>query len=408
MMMPFTQESKAHAIRIMQNISQRPCAKPFLFPVDPIATNCIDYYNVIKKPICISLIINKLLSAEENYPNIESWRSDILLIYQNVITYHGIGSPICALAETFLKIFEKKFRSFSICYDSSLWLKSFSAICQKEKMLEVNMPGTLGSVYRSLFVPPAVKQTKALSVPKMDVFIKNNENTEHTSPRRASKAIEPQNDSNSDIVPKPKAKGRPKKNTLLDPASSNKDKTEKTPKRKPRKPKMQVERKDFPSDLSDNKSNRIFPLKLNASEIDSSLIDDIQQSYSPLEKTIIIPEYHDQIDKTSISTDISPASFITYGISSNVNSINVSNDNSISEQIHQSIKEDHFSNSLFSKSAISIEPKISQPIQSKIIQNDNMISPPEECGRIGLPAKLEEKVEDMEDDVLFEVTSCFT
>lgn len=37
-----------------------------------------------------------------------------------------------------------------------------------------------------------------------------------------------------------------------------------------------------------------------------------------------------------------------------------------------------------------------------------MISPPEECGRIGLPAKLEEKVEDMEDDVLFEVTSCFT
>lgn len=410
----FNQESKEHAIRIMQNISQHPCAKPFLFPLDPISSNCIDYYEKIKKPICITLIINKLLNAEDNYPKIENWRSDIQLLYKNSITYYGLNSHMGNLAEAFLKIFEKKYRSFLIRYNSSLWLQRFSYLIQKEKMLEMKMPGTMGNVYRSLFTSSTIKPSQIQTSPKMNVFFNDVETVDQTSQSQFQRqnefnacpiSIETQKIENvEDIKPKKKGPGRPRKNLNQD-SIIDKEKSEKAPKiRKPRKPRLQKDKVEIPHNQNDDANSSVLSLKLN--NFDSSMVDEFSKSFQPFENDTITADDHDQSDRNPTSADISPASF-TYGLSSNFTTFQKSQDNSDQQQkiITQG---DHMHQSIFASSTFNFASKISPPTPSPIVQNDSFISPPEDCVHNKLPAKLEEKVEDMEDDVLFEVTSCFS
>lgn len=388
MYMPFTQKSREHAICIMQDISQHPCSKPFIFPLDPISSKCIDYYEKIKKPISITLIINKLLNAEEAYPNIENWRADIQLLYKNAISYFGHDSQMGYLAEAFLKIFEKKYRNFSLIYNNSLWLQRYSSLLQKIKMLDLKMPGSIGNTYLSLYACAPPKPSLNTSTPKCDNFVSEFETIEKTDemPFNSQTTLGPCQISNQSIEtvdelkPKKNRPGRPRKNSLQ--VTVDKEKSDKPKVRRPRKPRQPKENIEKPIDNTDSKNDDL-PLKLDS--FDSSITDEFQSSFSTFSKTV--------------SSDISPPSF-TFGVEIPKVSIQT---NDYSDKPTIINNNNQLPHSIFGIPPFEISQKISQPSAPINIGNDHQISLPSK-----LPAKLEEKVEDMEDDVLYEVTSCFS
>ncbi|OHT13580.1 hypothetical protein TRFO_03342 [Tritrichomonas foetus] len=125
---PFTQDSAEHAIQIMERLAQRPCAKPFLLPVDPVRDMVPNYYQVITNPIDISLVIEKLLLNK--YALVDDWIKDIHLIRDNAKLFNGTNSFIYQLAICFVKHFEQELNSF-YRYNSLLWTQVYTSISSK-------------------------------------------------------------------------------------------------------------------------------------------------------------------------------------------------------------------------------------------------------------------------------------
>jgi hypothetical protein len=93
------------ALEIMARIGSRPCAIPFLEPVDDEK-----YYQKIHEPTDISMIVHRLRIGD--YDSSAEWHRDMGLIRKNTISYYGQGNPQCALANCLYRAFEKEFESF--------------------------------------------------------------------------------------------------------------------------------------------------------------------------------------------------------------------------------------------------------------------------------------------------------
>ncbi|OHT13828.1 hypothetical protein TRFO_15961 [Tritrichomonas foetus] len=145
--MYFTDFSRAHAIRIMQKIASFPCAKIFLYPVDPITQGAFDYYSIVKKPIDITKIINNLLS--QKYKTFVEWKKEMYQIYENSKIYNGENALVTVLALQLIKHFEKEFRKFC-AYDQRLWKSEFQRISHQLSILSKQLPGQLIDQYQNL------------------------------------------------------------------------------------------------------------------------------------------------------------------------------------------------------------------------------------------------------------------
>jgi hypothetical protein len=75
--------------------------------VDPVALNLPDYPDVVKHPMHLELVQNRLENAI--YPNMESFAKDTRLVFENAILYNGEGSEVGELAQTMLDKFEKSY-----------------------------------------------------------------------------------------------------------------------------------------------------------------------------------------------------------------------------------------------------------------------------------------------------------
>ncbi|KAI9502185.1 Bromodomain-containing protein, partial [Coemansia spiralis] len=65
---------------------------PFLEPVDPVAMNCPDYFNVISEPMDLSTIKSKLES--DIYSSPLEFEADMRLMFRNCYTYNPPGHPV--------------------------------------------------------------------------------------------------------------------------------------------------------------------------------------------------------------------------------------------------------------------------------------------------------------------------
>ena len=68
------------------------CEHPFLelfftTPVDPERDSVPDYFDKIKKPMDLGTVRDKLKSQQ--YNTTEEWKNDIMLIWDNALTYHA-------------------------------------------------------------------------------------------------------------------------------------------------------------------------------------------------------------------------------------------------------------------------------------------------------------------------------
>lgn len=77
--------------------------------VDPIALGLPDYYEVIKTPMHLERVKEKL--ERSDYTTIESFAQDTKLVFENAILYNGETSEVGELAQSMLNMFKKSYNS---------------------------------------------------------------------------------------------------------------------------------------------------------------------------------------------------------------------------------------------------------------------------------------------------------
>eukprot|EP00462_Mataza_sp_D1_P022360 CAMPEP_0175141842 /NCGR_PEP_ID=MMETSP0087-20121206/12379_1 /TAXON_ID=136419 /ORGANISM="Unknown Unknown, Strain D1" /LENGTH=206 /DNA_ID=CAMNT_0016425401 /DNA_START=58 /DNA_END=678 /DNA_ORIENTATION=- len=90
-------------------ISSKPEVEAFLEPVDWEAYELYDYPKVIKHPMDLGTVKQKL--DEGSYSNVEQFTKDVDLVWDNAMTYNRSDSDIYACAEKHKKMFHKKMES---------------------------------------------------------------------------------------------------------------------------------------------------------------------------------------------------------------------------------------------------------------------------------------------------------
>ncbi|KAL7038599.1 hypothetical protein ACKWTF_009621 [Chironomus riparius] len=83
-------------------------AQYFYYPVDPIAYQCLNYYDVIKNPMDLSTMNIKMEKGEYKTP--EDFEADIRLIIDNCLTYNGSQHEIVPYVNKFKEAFEARFQ----------------------------------------------------------------------------------------------------------------------------------------------------------------------------------------------------------------------------------------------------------------------------------------------------------
>lgn len=78
------------------------------------------YEDVIKTPMYFALIMSKL--RENKYKHTSDWYNDVMLIYENCITFNGEGSEYGLLAAYKMERFERKAVGYN-CTDTKEWYK---------------------------------------------------------------------------------------------------------------------------------------------------------------------------------------------------------------------------------------------------------------------------------------------
>lgn len=137
---PFTKTSKNQAIKIMNQLSEHPCSKPFISFPDRCSETNDNYFDLINRPMSINLIIHQLTDNTNGYSNVNEWESDVNLIYSNATFFYGTESPIGILAREFIQIFNKKYKNFMIYNNSTKWAAGIHLLMRKIDFLEQSIP----------------------------------------------------------------------------------------------------------------------------------------------------------------------------------------------------------------------------------------------------------------------------
>ncbi|KAL4488888.1 hypothetical protein ABPG72_005675 [Tetrahymena utriculariae] len=95
---------------VLQSLFDNSDSLEFRFPVDYLALGLIDYPNVIKKPMDLTTVKNKINT--QSYDTIEDFLDDIQLIWDNCKLYNAQGSWIWKLADKLDKYYKKLIKNY--------------------------------------------------------------------------------------------------------------------------------------------------------------------------------------------------------------------------------------------------------------------------------------------------------
>ncbi|KAI8889734.1 Bromodomain-containing protein [Backusella circina FSU 941] len=94
------------ALKELKKTKYRDINYPFLAPVDVVALNIPDYVNIVKHPMDMSTIEQKLNEGE--YENPDEFENDIRLMFNNCYLYNPATLPIHKMARDLEKVFDAK------------------------------------------------------------------------------------------------------------------------------------------------------------------------------------------------------------------------------------------------------------------------------------------------------------
>lgn len=92
---------------IIRKLINDPCGWVFRDPVDPVELGLPDYFDVVKKPMHLALIEEKLDSGV--YKDMDDFEKDVRLVFDNAILYNGETSDVGEMASDMLKSFEREY-----------------------------------------------------------------------------------------------------------------------------------------------------------------------------------------------------------------------------------------------------------------------------------------------------------
>eukprot|EP00833_Pecoramyces_ruminatium_P001640 jgi/Orpsp1_1/1175672/evm.model.c7180000054772.1 len=95
---------------IIKTMERQPNALPFLKPVDPVALNIPDYFNVIKHPMDFSTILKKLKKGE--YPSMVEFVDDVDLVFKNCMTYNPPNNPVHIMGKEMKNFFIEQLKKY--------------------------------------------------------------------------------------------------------------------------------------------------------------------------------------------------------------------------------------------------------------------------------------------------------
>ncbi|GAQ85915.1 Transcription initiation factor TFIID [Klebsormidium nitens] len=106
------QELMKICLTILRQMMQHKWAWPFMEPVDAVAMNLPDYHEVIKKPMDLGTIKDKLDKKDgHSYRTPEEVAADVRLVFSNAMTYNQPGTDVHIMAEELNKKFNERWRA---------------------------------------------------------------------------------------------------------------------------------------------------------------------------------------------------------------------------------------------------------------------------------------------------------
>eukprot|EP01132_Coremiostelium_polycephalum_P005416 gene5416-6755_t len=95
---------------ILSEIFKKRNSFPFHKPVDPLVEGIPDYFDIIKNPMDLSTIQNKLENGQ--YKTVKDYANDFRLMFQNAMTFNADSSPVFKAAKSLLQNFDKLFQKY--------------------------------------------------------------------------------------------------------------------------------------------------------------------------------------------------------------------------------------------------------------------------------------------------------
>lgn len=104
---PGTWELLEECKQVMQHLSKNKSAGAFRQPVDVVGLGLPNYYDIVKEPMDLSLVRDRL--SRGYYTTPAQFARDVRLIWSNCMLFNGPGSSFTLLAEKMSQTFEAKF-----------------------------------------------------------------------------------------------------------------------------------------------------------------------------------------------------------------------------------------------------------------------------------------------------------
>ena len=117
--MPLNDFQRERCLKIIEKLMGLDICKPFIQMVDPEKDGASDYYDVISEGMALCEVKRRLESGE--YEDLEGFKRDVNLIWQNAVEYNGIESYYAALAKEASLVFSKKMEDFPTSHKGE-WL----------------------------------------------------------------------------------------------------------------------------------------------------------------------------------------------------------------------------------------------------------------------------------------------
>jgi bromodomain-containing factor 1 len=99
-LMPESSECK----KLLSTLMRHKSAPPFNQPVDPVALGIPHYFNVIKNPMDLGTISEKM----SEYESAEDFAADVRLVWSNALLFNPPDHEVYMMAKTLSALFEKK------------------------------------------------------------------------------------------------------------------------------------------------------------------------------------------------------------------------------------------------------------------------------------------------------------
>ncbi|EDR24653.1 bromodomain-containing protein, putative [Entamoeba dispar SAW760] len=103
---PLNSQNTTLINKLLSSLFRNKASFAFKEPVDPQLTGAINYFDVIKHPMDLGTVKNKL--KDKVYKNVNEILSDIDLIWSNAFEYNAPNSEVWNLAKTMSDAYEKK------------------------------------------------------------------------------------------------------------------------------------------------------------------------------------------------------------------------------------------------------------------------------------------------------------